>query len=363
MKKSLLTTLIALGSLSSYNAMAADCVVELQFEGAVLGQNTFIGNTCIDAVRDCKRTQKAYERKYSFADGELSCVRLGDIGPGPGPGNGGGHNGGGHTGGGHNGGNNGGYNGGGHNGGGHNGGGHTGGNNGGYNGGYDPNYSNLQALNDLEDMENDNSQARDVYNVILDFVDQRMLGLREGVDLYAQILSANGGANSTDASKAVLIMLVNEAAASQIAPAILGDAYVRMVNAENDDDQAKENLRIVLNQAQINGVDPVLAIDTFAALLEASGPNATDEVRRVFLEFIVIRRVSIDKAIRDYTVIANLENSADDAMSNYKLVLAAAERPSVRYRDALDAMIQLLQRHGANGTSTVQSKFRDIFRL
>ena len=318
MKKTIITGAIL--AMSSFGAQAQQCVIELQFEGSVLGQNTFVANNCMQAMRDCKRTQKTYERRFSFSENDLSCVRLGDIGPGNGngPGNGPG------------------------------------------NGGY---YTNLDALTDLENMENDNNQARDVYNLILSYVDRRVVDLKIAVDLYEQILMSNGGANSTDASKVVLIMLLNESEATGLAPMVLADAYTRMVNAENDDEQAKENLRIVLREAQANGVDPILALDAFTAMLESSGPNATDDVRNVFTRFITIRRVSIDKAIRDYTIIANLENSADDAMSNYELVLEAARTPSIRYRDAFSTMVELLERYGANSTSDVQRRFRDVFRI
>ena len=57
-------------------AYANDCVVELQFEGAVLGQNSFMAQSCLDATRECKRTQKRYEMRYGFNSDELSCVRL-----------------------------------------------------------------------------------------------------------------------------------------------------------------------------------------------------------------------------------------------------------------------------------------------
>jgi hypothetical protein len=72
MKKTLFSTLMLLAS----GAYANDCIVELQFEGSVLGQNSFMAQSCLDATRECKRTQKRYEMRYGFNSDELSCVRL-----------------------------------------------------------------------------------------------------------------------------------------------------------------------------------------------------------------------------------------------------------------------------------------------
>ena len=36
----------------------ANCTIELQYQGSVLGQNIFSAPICRDAIRECKRTQK-----------------------------------------------------------------------------------------------------------------------------------------------------------------------------------------------------------------------------------------------------------------------------------------------------------------
>lgn len=72
MKKLLLAALAASPLIAS-----ADCMIELQYQGTVLGQNVFTAPACRDAMRDCKRAEKSYERNHSLT--ELSCVKIDDI--------------------------------------------------------------------------------------------------------------------------------------------------------------------------------------------------------------------------------------------------------------------------------------------
>jgi len=340
MNKTILTALMVLGTSGAY---ANDCMVELQFEGSVLGQNTFIGQTCIDATRQCKRAEKTYERKYGFTNDELSCVRVGDIGPGNG---------------GNNGGNNGGYNPGN--------GGNNGGNNGGYNpgnGNYDPTYSRTQALLDLEQIERSSNDASEAFDLIIMNVDQFKVSLRDGVDLYREITRIHNGPSSTTSTMQVFELLVNEASASQVDVLALAQSYDSMMIAERDMNQSIENVSLVASLAANNNVDIIQALDSFVVLLKMIGTDQTTSVRNVFSRIITIKRIMLQTAISDFQTMLNLESGVDDAIGNYDLVIMAASSPSIRYNEALQSMIDLLNNYGASSTSTVRSRFRQIYGI
>lgn len=72
MKKLVLAVLAASPLLAN-----ADCLVELQYQGTVLGQNVFNAPVCREAMRECKRAEKSYERNHSLT--ELSCVKVDDV--------------------------------------------------------------------------------------------------------------------------------------------------------------------------------------------------------------------------------------------------------------------------------------------
>lgn len=74
---------LAIGSFSAMaDANANSCVVELQYQGAVLGQNVFAYDDCRSALRECKKTEMTYERQNNLS--ELQCVRLSNA-PAPMP--------------------------------------------------------------------------------------------------------------------------------------------------------------------------------------------------------------------------------------------------------------------------------------
>jgi hypothetical protein len=332
-EKTLMTSLMLLSS----GLYANDCMVELQFEGAVLGQNTFIAQTCIDATRECKRAQKRYEMRFGFTSADLSCVRLGDVSPNPG---------------------NGGYN--------PNPNPNPG--NGGYNpnpgnGNYDPTYSRTQALLDLEAIENSTSQADEVYSMIISYVNDFKITLKDGVDLFREITRIHGGNGSTTATKQAFEILVEEAALTQADVFLLAQKYDSIMSTERSVDQSVENILFIFNQTQVNNIESVRAMDSFNIILNIVGSGNTTDARNVFSRLVRVRRVMLETLVEDFQELFLIERSVNDALSDLNLVLSAAELPSVRYREAKQSMIDLLNTYGSGSTSTVQSKFRRIYGI
>ena len=346
--KKLLISALAISCFSA-SASARHCVMELQYQGAVLGQNIFSSEICREAMRECKRTQIMYEREHMLS--ELQCVRIdGNQTPSPipprtnptpprnggnppYPGDGGNYP----------------YPG-------------DGGNTGPLPPNPTPVYTRLDAMSDLERMENDNQQASDNYLLIMSHVDQGIIDLRGAVTVFGQIMQANGGSNSTDDTRGVFSYIMGEVS-YQTSALELAMAYETMARLENDSQQALENLRLVINQAKMNQTNIVLSLEIFSQMLAASGANNTTTVRAVFSELIKTKMVRLDVAVADYGRLRVLENEDAHAMDNYKLVLQAARRSGSSYQEAMTSMEELSRRHGANQTDTVQRKFREIFRL
>lgn len=309
-----------------------------------------MASSCIDATRDCKRTQKQYEMRYGFNSNELSCVRLGgSSGNGgynpPHPGNGNG---------------NGGYN---PNPGNGNGGYNPNPGNGGYNPGYDPTYSRTQALLDLERLEGSSTQADEVFELITAYVNQLQIGLRDGVDLFTELTRINGGNGSTSFTKSVFEVVVQEANANQIDVFQLAKKYEELVVAEASKEQALENLELVISLAVENSVEITRAIDSFNVVLNIIGSGNTSTARDIFSRLIPVRRVMLETLVQDYQEMYRIEGDMNAAIGNLELILEAAALPSVRYREAKQSMIDLFNTYGSGQTSTVRSKFRRIYGL
>lgn len=340
MKKTLFSTLMLLAS----GAYANDCIVELQFEGSVLGQNSFMAQSCLDATRECKRTQKRYEMRYGFNSDELSCVRLNgsSIGNGgynpqnPNPGNGG-------------------YNP------------NPNSGNGGYNPnsnpGYDPTYSRTQALLDLERLEGSSSQADEVFELITAYVSDLQIGLRNGVELFTELTRIHGGNGSTTFTKSVFEVMVAEANSNQIDVFELTKKYEDLVVTEGSKEQAIENLQVIARLSLENNVELIRAIDGFNVVLNTIGNGNTSSARTIYASLISVRRVMLEIIIEDYIEMYRIEGDMNAAIGNIELILEAAAIPSVRYREAKQSMIDLFATYGSGNTSTVRSKFRRIYGL
>jgi hypothetical protein len=77
MKKNLLMSALVFGSLGLTATASGSCVVELQYQGSILGQNIFEEANCREALKQCKITEKRYERDHLLPNEEMTCVNLG----------------------------------------------------------------------------------------------------------------------------------------------------------------------------------------------------------------------------------------------------------------------------------------------
>lgn len=323
MKKMIVTAATFVASVAQANV----CTVELQYQGNVLGQNTFSAPDCRSAMRECKRTEKIYEIEHNL--GELACARV-DSMPAPG--------------------------------------------NGGYNP-YPPTnpeppvprpnppYSRLEAMRELDAMENSSSDADGNYNLIMNHVEAGQIGLKEGVEIFRILMRANGGSGSTSESRAAFSKIVASLRSSSD-PMADAYAYEEMAGLENGPSDAVKNLSIAVDVSSSEGLSLKSALNSFVRLLKTWGSGKTDDVGQVFERLANGRSLRpFDRAVEDYITLAVLENTPEDAMKNYELVVEASLRAGIPYREALKSMQSLSKSYGANSTATVQTKFKEIYRF
>jgi len=324
MKKTLLLSVMAFSSF----AAVADCTVELQYQGSVLGQNTFTAPVCRDAIRACKRTQKGYERNHMLPKEDLSCVKFDDVIVNP-PSDG-------------------------------------------QDGPVDidpintnPNpMSRYQALRNLEDAEGDSVQAEENFDIIMNYVNSGSVRLREGVDSFIIILSATGSGNTTDA-RFGFNSVMEASARTNISPINLSQQLSENIRIENDADQGIQNFNMLADLSLRSGIDAINLMVEFNQVLTSVGTGSTTEARTLFNTIVNSKRSNTRLAVvvNAALEILSIENDANQTAQNISLVSEASKIRGVSFSEAKNTMIDLLNRYGSGNTTTVQNKFRKIFNI
>jgi hypothetical protein len=321
MKNTLLLSVMALGSLSAM----ANCTVELQYQGSVLGQNIFSAQVCRDAIRECKRTQKTYERNHMLPSEELSCVKFDDVVVNP------------------------------------------------PNDGpvivdpinTDPSpMSRYQALRILEDAEGDSRQAEENFDIIMNYVNSGAVRLRDGVDSFVMILTATGSGNTTEARNGFRSVM-DASFKTGISSVVLSQQLSDNIKLENDANQGVQNFDILINLSQNTGLDPVELMVEFNQVLVAVGTGSTTDARTLFNIIATTKRVNtrLSVVVNGALEILAIENDANQTAQNISLVNQAAQIRGVSFSEAKNTMIDLLNRYGSGSTTTVQNKFRKVFNI
>lgn len=329
MKKALLLSVFTLGSMSAM----ANCTIELQYQGTVLGQNIFSAPQCRDAIRECKKVQKSYERNHMLPADELSCVKYDDVVT---PGN----------------------------------------------GGYDDDYTDgpvivhppvntdprpmtrYEALRILEDAEGDSRQGEENYDLIMSYVTSGQVYLRDGVEAFVRILEAVGSSNTVEARNTFSIVL-SSSQHSNISPVAIANIFAVNAQTEGDAKQARENLDFIASLSLSNSLDLIEAMSEFDKLLSSIGASSTVSVRSLFNTIVTTKRINtrLSVVVNAAIAIERIESDVNQTTQNIALVNKATKSRSVSFSEAKNTMIDLLNRYGSGSTSTVQSKFRKIFSI
>ena len=333
MKKTLIAGVLALSSVTTF----ANCVVEMQYQGMPFGQNIFQANQCRDAIRECKKTSKKLEREVMFVrrnssvpffmHGDLQCVKMGDVvGPGPGPGN--------------------------------------------DDVVVDPTpidtnpMSRYEALSILETIENDTNQANQDFDLIMSFVNSGTVFVSEGVDVFVAIINSTGSGSTTDAQN-TFRNVMDKYIATGVSPMELASVFVNSNRIEVDNNQANENLNLVVSLMSVYTETVAQAGAEFHRVLNLIGKGSTTDARDLFTTIVESKRqgTRLSRVVDIVIEIQRMENNAAQTGENIALVNQAAKIPGVTFSEASATMISLLERHGAGSTTTIQNKFRRVYGM
>jgi len=323
--KTTLTSLLLLSSVSSF----ANCVVELQYQNNVLGQNIFSSQVCTDAMRDCKRTQKMYEMNHMLPANELQCVRFdsttGPIPNDPIPND--------------------------------------------PTGGVvtDPNpMSRYEALRALEDAEGDSQQGEENFDLIMSYVRNGDIFLRDGVQTYNKILGYLGS-NNTDSARRLFKESMALSVRQYLTAKDASDLIIKNIKVEGDVNQGLDNVKLSESyiDGSMNASNIYMVNDEFIRVLKRVSISNTDSARQLFKALANGRRPgsSLSREIDNAFKILDIEGNIDQTLENMKLINQAASLSGVNMNEAVNTMIDLLKRYGASNTSTVQQKFKKIYRI
>lgn len=329
MKKALLI-FTAVASAQSY----AMCTAELQYQGSVLGRNVFTAYECRDALRECKMAQKTYERENKLS--ELECVSYNDSNPNP-PTN-----------------------------------------------PYPPtnpnpnpypptnpnpypnpgqNYSRLEALRAIEAAENSAQDADMNLNLVLDEVSRNVGSLYELTNVFVKLLQLNGGANSTSETQVMFKRFADIAFLNHMPMTEVSDAYELVSRAENGNSDSQKAVELSLNLSISHGISLYEAATAYVDILRAEGgANSTSDTVTTITYLTNLTQREKRSAIQFYLDIRVLENGSADARNLLNLVFNAIDK-GIRASEAQGSMVSLLRQYGANETSTIINKYRNMFRI
>ena len=100
------------------------------------------------------------------------------------------------------------------------------------------------------------------------------------------------------------------------------------------------------------GIDAINLMVEFNQVLTSVGTASTIEARTLF-----------NTIVNATLEILSIENDANQTAQNISLVSEASKIRGVSFSEAKNTMIDLLNRYGSSNTTTVQNKFRKIFKI
>lgn len=317
MKKTLLI-LTAVASAQSY----AMCTAELQYQGSVLGRNIFTAYECRDALRECKMAQKTYERENKLS--ELECVSYNDSNPTPYPNPNPNPN------------------------------------------PYpnpDQNYSRLEALRAIEAVENSAQDADMNLNLVLNEVSRNVGSLYELTTVFVKLMQLNGGANSTSETQAMFKRFADIAFLNHMGATEVVEAYELISRNENGNADSQRAVELALNLSASHGITLYEAAQAYVDILRVEGgANSTTETVSTMTYLTNLTQREKRSSIQFYLDIRALENGSADARNLLGLVFNAIDK-GIRPNEAQGSMVSLLRQYGANETSTIINKYRNMFRI
>lgn len=211
----------------------------------------------------------------------------------------------------------------------------------------------------LVSAENSRSDADTALSVI---ESQSILNLKDGVDLYINLL--NGDAGNSAAALQLFRTLVSENSTPAGVRSSL-NAIKKIAALENSTSDTMSNYTLIRKSEMARQLGIEAASDEFSALLKAlGGSGSTTDAQAAFEEVQRLAkavRVSYPSARKILLEFVSMENSMSDAVSNLRLVLEGAAR-SNNFNEAKEFFQQVHRDAGGDGdTAEAQKLFKKFY--
>jgi hypothetical protein len=219
------------------------------------------------------------------------------------------------------------------------------------------NYSHRQALADLMRAENNNDQAVDNLNMIVDSLAPEE-SLKDATDGFISVLREFGN-SETDAARAAYHQIDGRVKRGEPRTGATR-SYVSLMRAENNPDDASGNFSTV-DRAVDKERGRIESTDSFNSILREVGYTNTREVRTAFSTVVDSLKPdeSIAASTQTFNTIFKAENQFNDALSGYQLVDRSLHQGENR-NEAAATYLSVLRDLSSGETSSVQEAYRKI---
>ncbi len=222
-------------------------------------------------------------------------------------------------------------------------------------GGYGP----ADAFRDLSAHENSDEDARGNLALVNSAVQQTRLPLHALTRSFIQLQTAVGGSNQTQEARTAFGKVTSRARLDRLDD--LTHALVSLIRSENAPSDAYSALELIDQAARV-GYDYPQAAASYQRILEASGgSNQTQEALKVArLAYQVVQQWGLEEITQSAVQLIRAENSVDDAVGNFQLVLRVAQKYGNLESATYDFLSVLQQAGGSNETQKARANYRAI---
>ncbi|WP_413568575.1 hypothetical protein ACLWBD_13690 [Bdellovibrio sp. HCB117] len=223
-------------------------------------------------------------------------------------------------------------------------------------------YNRFDALKVLLEVENSTQDAEQNLAIVEAAQKRYNLNLRYVVDNFVHLQQALGGGGATaDTRKAFNLIL--QALRGPRTLDMLVTSYIELLRAENSKEDAALNFILVAEKVSSSPASFSQANRFFTSLLLLLGNNHTNYARDVFSRAMFVSKTySLTDLHSSFKMLLNTENSIEDSIGNFDLVLRGADRCGDLTKATLD-FLQVLQQYSNSQTKEARNMFIRLYEI
>ncbi|WP_373998117.1 hypothetical protein [Bdellovibrio bacteriovorus] len=223
-------------------------------------------------------------------------------------------------------------------------------------------YNRLDAFKVLSEIENSKKDAEQNLAIVEAAQKRYNLNLRYVVDNFVQLQQALGGGAGTKQTRSAFNLILQALHGSRTLDMLVTN-YIELVKAENSKDNAALNFIVVENKVSSSSASFSQATQFFNSLLQLLGSNHSNYARDVFSRAMFVSNTySLTELYNSFKLLLNAENSIENAIGNFDLVLRGADRCGDLTKATLD-FLQVLQQYGDTQTKEARNMFIRLYEI